>query len=118
MKTSILPISSQSQRRRFARYGIPDTFLSDNGPQYTSQEFFNFLKTYGFKLITWSPYYARATSKAEATVKEAKKMLKKSDLLTGLLDLRKTPPQGMTYSQHKGFSANEQSLTCQYLSHC
>lgn len=79
-----------------ARYGIPDTFLSDNGPQYTSQEFLNFAKTYGFKLITRSPYYARATSKAEAAVKEAK-MFKKSDLLTALLDHTNTPPQGMTY---------------------
>ena len=63
------------------------------------RNFVNFAKTYGFKLITWSPYYARGTGKAEATIKEAKKMLKKSDLLTGLLDLRKTPPQSMTYSQ-------------------
>ena len=53
----------------FAHYGIPNTFLSDNGPQYTSQEFLNFAKTYGFKLITWSPYFARATGKAEAAVK-------------------------------------------------
>ena len=36
----------------FARYGIPDIFLSDNGPRYASQEFSNFAKTYGFKLIT------------------------------------------------------------------
>ena len=27
-------------KTHFARYGIPDTFLSDNGPQYSSQEFF------------------------------------------------------------------------------
>ena len=55
-------------KAHFARY---------HGPQYTSQEFSNFAKTYGFKLITRSPYYARATGKAEAAVKEAKKMLKK-----------------------------------------
>ena len=65
-------------KAHFARYGLPGTFLSDNGPQYTSQEFLNFAKTYGFKLITRSPYYARATGKAEAAVKEAKKMLKKN----------------------------------------
>ena len=63
----------------------------------------NFAKSYGFKLITRSPYYARATSKAEAAVKEAKKMLKKSDLLTGRLDRRNTPPQGMTYSPAQRF---------------
>ncbi|XP_015748528.1 PREDICTED: uncharacterized protein LOC107328301 [Acropora digitifera] len=85
-------------KAHFARYGIPEPFLSDNGPHYTSQEYLNFAKTYGFKLITRSPYYARATGKAEAAVKEAKKMLKKSDLVTGLLDHRNTPPPGMTYS--------------------
>ena len=90
-------------KAHFARYGIPDTFLSDNGPLYTTQEFLNFAKTYGFKLITQSPYYARATGKAEAAVKEAKKMLKKSDLLAGLLDDRNTLPQGMTYSPAQRF---------------
>ena len=64
-------------KAHFARYGIPDAFLSDNGPQYISQEFSNFAKTYGFKLITRSPYYARATGEAEAAVKETKKILKK-----------------------------------------
>ena len=90
-------------KAHFARYGIPDIFLSDNGPQYTSQEFSNFAKTYGFKLITRSPYYARATGKAEAAVKEAKKMLKKSDLCTGLLEHRNTLPQGMSYSPAQRF---------------
>ncbi|KAL9967068.1 hypothetical protein ACROYT_G025231 [Oculina patagonica] len=80
-------------KAHFARYGVPQKFLSDNGPQYTSQEFENFAKVYDFQLITRSPYYARATGKAESAVKEAKKMLKKSDLLTGLLDHRNTPPQ-------------------------
>ena len=35
--------------------------LSDNRPQYTSQEFLNFAKTHGFKLTTRSPYSAGAT---------------------------------------------------------
>ena len=67
-----------------ARYGVSGEFLSDNGPQYISQEFVNFAKEYDFKLITRSPYYARATGKAESCVKEAKKMLKNSgnDLLS------------------------------------
>ena len=75
---------------------MSDKFLSDNGPQYISQE-------YDFKLITLSRYYARATGKAESCVKEAKKVLKKSDLLTELLDHRNTPPQGMTYSPNQRF---------------
>ena len=63
----------------------------------------NFVWVYDFKLIIWSPYYARVMGKAESCVKEAKKILKKSDLLTGLLDHRNTPPQGMTYSPAQRF---------------
>lgn len=37
---------------------------TDNGLQYISQEILNFAKAYDFKLITRSPYYARATGKA------------------------------------------------------
>ena len=91
-------------KAHFAHYGAPDKFLTDNGPQYISQEFLNFaLRPYDFTLLSWSPYYARATGKAKSAVKEAKKMLKKSDLLTGLLDHRNTPPQGMTYSPAQRF---------------
>lgn len=39
----------------FARHGIPDTIISDNGPQYSSQEFKEFTKDYDFKDITCSP---------------------------------------------------------------
>ena len=38
----------------FARFGIPETLMSDNGPQYSSQEFANFAKTYDFCHITSS----------------------------------------------------------------
>ena len=82
LKTSLLQMLSQSQMLfqsllpmlSESRCGLPDIFLSDNGPHYTSQTFLNFAKTYGFKLITRSPYNAKATGKAEAAAKKAKKM--------------------------------------------
>ena len=33
----------------FARHGIPNVIISDNGPQYTSQEFRDFATTYNFQ---------------------------------------------------------------------
>ena len=81
-------------KAQFARYGVPDKFLTDNGPQYVSQEVLNFAKAYDFMLLTRSPYYARATGKAESAVKDAKKMLKKSDLLTGLSRTQKRSTPG------------------------
>ena len=37
----------------FARHGIPETVVSDNGSQYISQEFKEFQEKYGFQAITY-----------------------------------------------------------------
>ena len=42
-------------KRIFAHHGIPQTVISDNGPQYSSQEFRHFAALYGFSHITSSP---------------------------------------------------------------
>ena len=42
--------------RLFASYGIPQQLVSDNGPQFTSQEF-EFLRTNGVRYILTSPYH-------------------------------------------------------------
>ena len=41
----------------FARYGIPDVLYSDNGPQYSSEEFQKFAREWGFNHVTSSPYH-------------------------------------------------------------
>ena len=41
----------------FARYGIPQTVVTDNGPQFISQEFQKFATQYGFQHTTSSPYH-------------------------------------------------------------
>ena len=43
----------------FADYGIPEDVISDNGSQFTSQEYQLFTASYGFKLTTSSPHYPR-----------------------------------------------------------
>ena len=42
-------------KAHFARYGIPDILMSDNGPQYTAQNFKRVSESYEFQHITSSP---------------------------------------------------------------
>ena len=61
----------------FSRYGIPDLFLSDNGPQFSGAPFSSFTKEWSFQHITSSPRYPRSNGKAESAVKIAKSILTK-----------------------------------------
>jgi hypothetical protein len=41
----------------FARHGIPEVVVSDNGPQYTSDLYAEFARNYQFQHLTSSPYH-------------------------------------------------------------
>ena len=76
----------------FARFGIPETVISDNGPQYSSHEFSEFAKVYDFHHVTSSPLFPQSNGQAERTVKTVKKLLKESkDPHLALLTYRSTP---------------------------
>ena len=89
--TTILKLKSH-----FARYGIPDQVISDNGPQFTSDEFAEFSRKWDFEHLTSSPGNSKANGKAESGVKTVKRILKKSiragtDPYLAVLDYRNTP---------------------------
>ena len=52
----------------FARHGIPTTLITDNGPQFISNEMSQFSSTYGFHHVTSSPHYHQSNGQAERTV--------------------------------------------------
>lgn len=46
-------------KSQFARHGIPDRVLSDNGPPFGSREFAELSRSYEFEHVTSSPRYAQ-----------------------------------------------------------
>ncbi|XP_068684183.1 uncharacterized protein [Montipora foliosa] len=94
----------RAMKRQFARHGIPDKLITDNGPQFESHECSRFAREYGFTLVKSSPYYSRGNGKADSAVKISKNILKKSRKegpYLSLLAYRNTPQQGYNYSPAK-----------------
>lgn len=76
----------------FSRHGIPDVLRSDNGSQFSSCEFKQFSRSYGFKWVSSSPEYQQSNGQAESAVKLLKRILKKNpeDIDLALLSYRNT----------------------------
>ncbi len=63
----------------FARYGLPEQIVSDNGPQFTSVEFDNFMKQHGIKHIKSAPYHPSTNGLAERFVQTFKNAMRASE---------------------------------------
>ncbi len=59
----------------FSAYGAPETFTSDGGTQFTSEEFQSFLCDWDIKHRVSAPHYPQSNGRAEAAVKSAKRII-------------------------------------------
>ena len=84
----------------FARYGVPDTLVTDNGSQFSSAEFAVFAKTWVFEHKTSLPTYPQSNGKAEKAVQTVKTLFTKckasgTSEFQALLDWRNMPTAGI-----------------------
>merc|ERR1712020_42908 len=88
-------------REVFRNYGVPAEISSDGGPEYTSNEFDIFLKSWGVRHRLSSAHHPSSNGRAEGAVKAVKRALRENcgpegqvdnDKVTrALLNLRNTP---------------------------
>ena len=65
-------------RKLFAKYGLPEQLVPDNGPQFTSEEFAEFMKVNGIKQICSASYHSSTNELAERFVQTIKRAMKTS----------------------------------------
>ena len=76
----------------FARHGVPEVVRSDNGPQFSAEEFAKFSSSFGFQHVTSSPRYPQSNGQVERMVQTVKRMIQKSqDPYLAVMSYRATP---------------------------
>ena len=75
----------------FARYGNPETLVTDNGLQFTRGEMSGFAAECDFQHITSSPYFPQSNGEVESAVQIAKRILMQPDQFKALQAYRATP---------------------------
>ena len=98
MKSTTSTATVEKLREIFAIHGLPTTLVSDNGSNFTSSEFEEFMKRNGIKHIKVAPYHPASNGLAERAVRSFKEGYEKMEhgsvrtkLSRFLLSYRTTP---------------------------
>ncbi|XP_021359257.1 uncharacterized protein K02A2.6-like [Mizuhopecten yessoensis] len=104
MKSTASAHTIEVLRSVFARNGIPEQLVSDNGPQFTSAECAVFMEMNGIRHTTSAPYHPRTNGLAERFVQTFKQAMKASEYDSGTMQKKlskfllayRTTPQSET----------------------
>ena len=76
MSTTTANKTIEILRSLFARYGLLDQTVSDNGPQFIAEEFKTFCKSNGIRHTTGAPYHPSTNGAIKRVIQTMKKSLK------------------------------------------
>ena len=79
MSSTTASATIRELRHLFASFGLPEQLVSDNGPQFVSEEFQSFLKVNHVKHLWSAPYHPSSNGLAERFVRTFKQALKASE---------------------------------------
>ena len=68
----------QQLRMIYSRFGLPETLVSDNGPQFASEEFRSFCRLNGIHHILITPYHPSSNGMVERAVQTFKQSFRKN----------------------------------------
>ena len=71
----------QALHNIFARFGIPESVMSDNGSPFNSAEYVHFAAQWGFEIRHSSPRYPQSNGEVERAVQTVKNLIKKKKTL-------------------------------------
>jgi hypothetical protein len=98
MKVTTSTATINAMRDIFSRNGLPNVLVSDNGPQFVSDEFSHFMKMNGITHKRSAPFHPATNGQAERFVQTFKHFMKKNSnvpihqrLCNFLLTYRNTP---------------------------
>ena len=102
MKSTTSAATIEKLREIFATHGLPENIVSDNGPNFTSAEFEDFLAKNGIKHTKVSPHQPASNGQAERAVRVFKEGMEKMEggnmqtKLSGFLLKYRTTPHSTT----------------------
>ena len=76
MKSTTAGETIEVLRKTFASHGLPVQLVSDNGPQFISEDFAQFMKGNGIQHIRSAPYHPATNGLAERFIQSVKQALK------------------------------------------